>query len=226
MEHFQEKMLELRVDMSSLVGICGEPPVSHGNYFALDGYYVLNMWLENLEALLAPGQPLAAAKKLKALVSKQGKTAYLVDPRIPLPYLNRRLCVTGSAGYNQLTQPAYVELYRLLVPDWNPAEGCLCQRPNELRTVNWTRWGGPVRTGYCEICRREISQEVEAQSSGIVFVPYETKTEVAPITVTEASKVRYTQPITGQYVVLDSDIDVGARLRELAAKKEFPGHAD
>ncbi len=217
MEHFQPQLLRTVFGMQSLVGVFGTPPLSYGNYFALDGYYVLNMWAGNLRHLLTTKGRLKNAQTLQVLASKVGKVCLVVDPRVPKVFRNDTLCFTGSGGYNQLSREGYAELYQWMDPNWNPAKGCFCERPNEFRSVYLTRWGGTERIGKCHICQREISQVVEAQPSGVIYLPYEMKT-TTPVVEGELDE-RYTKKITGQYFTA-STIDVAARLHELAAKQD------
>jgi len=85
--------ISTRVQMTSLVAILGEPPVSFGNYCSVKEGYLVNMWAENLEALQEQ-----LGDKMEAY--KIGNNYYWVmDPRIPKDYLHEKPCFTGS-GYS------------------------------------------------------------------------------------------------------------------------------
>lgn len=90
-----EEWVKPVVGSMSLIGVCGEPPHAHANYFSLEcGSRVLNFWAENLEA---------AVKKFNIdeirirRYTGEGFDVCLIDhPHIPKEWYLDHLCFTGS----------------------------------------------------------------------------------------------------------------------------------
>lgn len=81
---------------SSLIGVGGNAPFGWGNYFYLRGYArVVNMWLENMEALVQSG--VLQDRTIEGVLYEhhQNKWFLVTDARVPADYLYNRLCFTG-----------------------------------------------------------------------------------------------------------------------------------
>lgn len=81
---------------SSLIGVGGTAPFSWGNYFYLRGYTrVVNMWLENMEALVQSRDLHDGTIEGVLYEHHQNKWFLVTDARVPADYLYNRLCFTG-----------------------------------------------------------------------------------------------------------------------------------
>lgn len=81
---------------SSLIGVGGNAPFGWGNYFYLRGYArVVNMWLENMEALVQSRDLHDGTIEGVLYEHHHNKWFLVTDARAPADYLYNRLCFTG-----------------------------------------------------------------------------------------------------------------------------------
>lgn len=94
----------------SLIGVMGNPPFDHGNYFWFNEGRCINMWLENMEALINDGT--LDDKKIKVDIwedrkkeNRGSRYVVVVDERIPKEYINNSPCFTGYFS----PKPSWIE---------------------------------------------------------------------------------------------------------------------
>jgi hypothetical protein len=137
------------VCMTSLVGIYGEPPVSHGNYCSVNEGYLLNMWAENLEDLTSKG---ILDGKMKAI--KFGRGNYVVvDERIPEEYLNKKPCFTSCNGG---FEDGDKRMIHHLCDNSVDLNKCLCDQG--IFSWNKAYVGKGLKGGMCYECRVDITE--------------------------------------------------------------------
>jgi hypothetical protein len=149
----EEIKVDNRVGYVSLVGILGDDfPLSHGNYFSLGGYHVLNMWHENFEHLNITKDKIDAVKF-------GDNHIVIIDDDIPEDYLNDKPCFTGGRGVNK---ELYKEVYDYMFPKFDKLKCLCCESANNVsvffnvRTVGKGTGGIALSKGNCRICGREV----------------------------------------------------------------------
>ena len=155
--------VKLEYGMVSLVGVHGTPPLSHGNYFSLGGYYIVNMWYENLNHLNIQKEYLDGIKFGDGHV-------ILIDEDIPDDFLNDKPCFTGSGGISKEAQKA---IYKYMYPQFESLD-CMCNyeadyksfSPNSYRT---SKAGLSLKSGTCSCCDREIKMNGDDEVTPEVF---------------------------------------------------------
>lgn len=89
------RKIEASVGRHSLIGVHGDPPYDHANYFNFaSGPRCVNMWLENMSHL----KEIGAIKKdieVELWKSKERLWAVVVDDRVPNDYIQDSPCFTG-----------------------------------------------------------------------------------------------------------------------------------
>jgi hypothetical protein len=82
------KINPYEIGFISLVGFLKEEfPMKHGNYFSCDGYYIMNMWYENLE-YLKQNNIIKIGDKLEGVAFDKG--LILTDKKIPPDFLTKK----------------------------------------------------------------------------------------------------------------------------------------
>jgi hypothetical protein len=169
----ERQMVKPRVGMMSCVGVSGEPPYSWGNYFSLArGPRVVNMWAENLEAIVKE-KGLEEIEVLEfthseveredVVVKQEGgvsvelvpeRLCFVVDERIPQEYLYEGVCVTGFGGLSR-------EMYEALLDHAGMSKAgriCGCEKPSEGVHISYS-FLGSIPEGYaqcnCHNCGRK-----------------------------------------------------------------------
>lgn len=91
-----EGFIAPKIGMHSLIGVLGEAPHAHGNYFALScGSRVLNFWAENLEA--AVKQFNLNEIWVRRYKGEGFDVCLIDDSNIPDDWYLKELCFTGCA---------------------------------------------------------------------------------------------------------------------------------
>jgi len=94
-KNVERREIEASVGMHSLVGIHGDPPYGHGNYFSFSsGPRCVNMWAENMNHLIETGV-IDEEIEVELWRTNDKEWAVVVDDRAPDDYVEESPCFTG-----------------------------------------------------------------------------------------------------------------------------------
>ena len=94
-DNVERRKIEASAGMHSLIGVHGDPPYGHANYFNFaSGPRCVNMWMENMSHLKEIG---AIGRQIEVEIWKDEDRAWavVVDDQVPDNYIEDSPCFTG-----------------------------------------------------------------------------------------------------------------------------------
>jgi len=97
-ENVERLMIEASAARYSLIGVHGDPPYDHANYFRFsNGPRCVNMWMENMTHLREKGV-IGPQIEVEVWENEGQSWAVVVDDRVPDDYIQDSPCFTGYAA--------------------------------------------------------------------------------------------------------------------------------
>ena len=91
---YKDELVKIEIGFTSLIGVWGDRPVPWGNYFSfVDGPYIVNMWVENLEHAKDKFLTDGLVK-----IRNYGDIGIIIDDRIPKDYFYNKCCFRRSCS--------------------------------------------------------------------------------------------------------------------------------
>jgi hypothetical protein len=172
-----EEILPIQCGVMSLIGACGEKPLSWGNYFWLrNGPRVANFWWENLEAadkkFKLDGQVKVRRYQLNADANDKrergGDWCLIDDDRIPKEWYHNKLCFTGG-------WPPSIEILQDMYSYLGDPDNELLQYTDPK--TYWEAKGGSYNNGVITMKLVNDSGPIKYKSkntmdAGLIYCPY------------------------------------------------------
>ena len=127
-------IVPINITQVSLIGVHGEYPLSHANYFWLGNTRILNFWIENLKEA-----NIRFDLKNEVKIRDYGKVAIIDDERIPKEWYHNELCCTGGP---RLTVEQAKDIYEYLGDPTNEFEQYVDPKSY------WEKRGATYSNGY------------------------------------------------------------------------------